>query len=144
MDYRELLDAVRRHVKQLKVDCAVTSGKPASEKAVAAAEAKLNVCLPAELRESYRTVADGYAMFWQADANDSEQPFGGLRVPSLFSLAETYSGWRGMADYRQAIADAGEIIDEVIASEQDEEEKRPLVAMKPALFGNVDLAWSQW
>ncbi len=99
MDYRELLDAVRRHVKRLKVDCAVTSGKPASEKAVAAAEAKLNVRLPAELREFYRTVADGYAMFWQADANDSEQPFGGLRVPSLSSLAETYSGWRGMALY---------------------------------------------
>jgi cell wall assembly regulator SMI1 len=99
VDYHEILDAVSRHVERQGVDCAVTSGKPASEKAVAAAEAQLKVRLPAELREFYRTVADGYAMSWQADPNDSDQPFGGLQVSELSSLAAMYSGWRGMALY---------------------------------------------
>jgi len=99
VDYRGILDAVRRHVERQKVDCAVTSGNPASEKAVAATEAKLKVRLPAELREFYRTVADGYAMFWQVDPNDAKQAFGCLQVPKLSSLAEMYSGWRGMALY---------------------------------------------
>ena len=105
VDYRGILDAVRRHVEGQGVGCAVTSGKPASEKAVAAAEAKLKVRLPTELREFYRTVADGYAMFWEADPNDSKQPFGGLQVPKLSSLAEMYSGWRGMALYNPEQAD---------------------------------------
>ncbi len=99
MDYSGLLDAVRRHVVAQGVACAITSGTPASEKAVAAAEAKLNVRLPAEMREFYRTVADWYAMFWEADANDSTQPFGGLQVPTLSSLVKMYTGWRGMALY---------------------------------------------
>ena len=99
MDYRRLLDAVRRHVERQGVGCAVSSGKPASEKAVAATEAKLRVRLPDELREFYRTVADGYAMFWQADPNDAKQPFGGLQVPKLSSISEMYSGWRRMALY---------------------------------------------
>jgi cell wall assembly regulator SMI1 len=99
MDYRELLDAVRRHVEQQGVGCAISGGKPASEKAVAATEGKLKVRLPAELQEFYRTVADGYAMFWQADENDAKQPFGGLEVPKLSALAEMYSAWRGMALY---------------------------------------------
>jgi hypothetical protein len=49
-----------------------------------------------------------------------------------------------IAEYRQAIAESREFVDEVIAAEQDEEAKRGLVAMKPALFGDAELAWSQW
>lgn len=105
LDYRGILDSVRRHVEGQGVSCAVTNGKPASEKAVAAAEAKLKFRLPAELREFYRTVADGYAMFWQADPSDSKQPFGGLYVPKLSSLAEMYTGWRGMALFNPEQAD---------------------------------------
>ncbi|MBN9523813.1 SMI1/KNR4 family protein [bacterium] len=106
VDYRGLLDVVRRHVERQGVRCAVNSGKPASEKAIAATEAKLKVRLPAELREFYRTVADGYAMFWQADPNDAGQPFSGLQVPKLSSLAGLYSGWRGMALYSPEQAEA--------------------------------------
>lgn len=99
MDYHGLLAAVRRHVEWQGVACSVTCGKPAPEKAVAATEAKLKVRLPAELRAFYRTVGDGYSMFWEADPNDSKQPFGGLRVPTLSSLAELSDGWRGLALY---------------------------------------------
>ncbi len=99
MDYRGLLEAVRHHVKRQKVDCVVKSGPPASEKAVAAVETELKVRLPAELREFYQTVADGYEMFWSADPNDAKQPFGALQVPKLSSLAEMCYGWRETALY---------------------------------------------
>jgi cell wall assembly regulator SMI1 len=105
VDYHSLLDAVRGYLARQGVDCAVTSGKLASEKVVAATEAKMKVQLPAELREFYRTVGDGYWMFWEADPNDSKQPFGGLQVPTLSSLADNYSGWRGMALYTPEQAD---------------------------------------
>lgn len=49
-----------------------------------------------------------------------------------------------MADYRQAITEASKFVDEVIDSEQDEERRRFLVALKPALHGDAKLAWSQW
>jgi hypothetical protein len=49
-----------------------------------------------------------------------------------------------MVDYHRAIAEAREIVDDVIESEGDKEWKRGLVAMKPALYGNAELAWSQW
>lgn len=49
-----------------------------------------------------------------------------------------------MADYHRAIVASRDLVDEVIASEPDDEEKRDLVAMKPALYGDAELAWSQW
>jgi hypothetical protein len=49
-----------------------------------------------------------------------------------------------MADYHGAIAEARSLVDDVIDSEQDEEWKRGLVATKPALYGDAELAWSQW
>ncbi len=105
IDYRTLLDAICRHVKLQGVDCDVTMGKPATEKAVAATEAELKVRLPAELREFYRTVADGYVMFWQADANDAKLPFGSLQVPEITDLAEMYNGWREMSLYTPEMAE---------------------------------------
>lgn len=49
-----------------------------------------------------------------------------------------------MSDYKQAIIEARNLVDDVIDAEHDEERKRGLVAMKPALYRNVDLAWSRW
>ena len=49
-----------------------------------------------------------------------------------------------MTAYHQSISEARNLVDEVIEAEPDEERKQGLVAMKPALFGNADLAWSQW
>lgn len=49
-----------------------------------------------------------------------------------------------MTDYKQAIIESRNLVDEVLEEEHDEERKRGLVAMQPALFGNADLAWSQW
>jgi hypothetical protein len=56
---------------------------------------------------------------------------------------EKYPDWL-MSDYTQAIAEACTFVDDVIEAELDEDRKRFLVALKPALFGNADLAWSQW
>lgn len=56
---------------------------------------------------------------------------------------ERYPEWI-MVDYRQAIIESRNLVDDVIEAEWDEERKRGLVAMKPALYGNADLAWSQW
>jgi hypothetical protein len=56
---------------------------------------------------------------------------------------EKYPEWL-MSDYTQAILEARNLVDGVIMAEQDENNKTELVAMKPALFGNADLAWSHW
>jgi hypothetical protein len=49
-----------------------------------------------------------------------------------------------MSDYHQAIVESRKLADDVIEGEHDGQRKRGLVAMKPALFGNADLAWSLW
>lgn len=56
---------------------------------------------------------------------------------------DAYPDWL-MADYHRALVEARHFVDDVIDAELDAERKRGLVAMKPALYGNVDLAWSQW
>ncbi len=56
---------------------------------------------------------------------------------------EAYPEWL-MADYTQAIIEARDLVDDVIEAEHDVERKHGLIAMKPALYGNADLAWSQW
>jgi hypothetical protein len=56
---------------------------------------------------------------------------------------EEYPEWL-MADYRQAIIEARNLVDDVLEVEHDAERKSYLIAMKPALYGNADLAWSQW
>jgi hypothetical protein len=56
---------------------------------------------------------------------------------------EVNPGWL-MTDYKQAIIEARNLVDDAIEAEHDEERKYGLVAMKPALYGNADLAWSQW
>ena len=56
---------------------------------------------------------------------------------------EEYPEWL-MADYRQAITEARNLVDDVLEVEHDAERTYYLIAMKPALYGNADLAWSQW
>lgn len=56
---------------------------------------------------------------------------------------EMYPDWL-MPDYEQTIIESRQQIEHVLAGEKDETKKRPLVAMMPALFGNAELAWSQW
>jgi len=56
---------------------------------------------------------------------------------------EVFPKWL-MSDYHEAIVEARNLVDKVLEIEPDKERKRGLVAMKPALFGNADLAWSQW
>jgi hypothetical protein len=53
---------------------------------------------------------------------------------------EAYPEWL-MADYTQAIIEARQVVAAVIESVRD---AGRLIAMKPALHGNADLAWSQW
>ncbi len=56
---------------------------------------------------------------------------------------EEYPEWL-MVDYRQAIIESRNLIEGVLEAELDEGRKRGLIAMRPALFGDADLAWSQW
>ena len=56
---------------------------------------------------------------------------------------EEYPEWL-MVDYKQAIVESRNLVDDVIEAEQDHERKHGLVAMKPALYGNGNLAWHQW
>jgi hypothetical protein len=49
-----------------------------------------------------------------------------------------------MSDYVQAILECRNLADDVIDAESDPERKRGLVALKPALYGNAELAWSRW
>ena len=57
---------------------------------------------------------------------------------------EEYPEWL-MVDYHQAILESRDLIDKVVEAENLEEGIRTrLVALRPALFGDADLAWAQW
>lgn len=56
---------------------------------------------------------------------------------------EQYPEWI-MADYRQAIVDSRNLVDDVLDAERNKERKRGLVALKPALYGNAERAFSNW
>jgi hypothetical protein len=56
---------------------------------------------------------------------------------------DPYPDWL-MNDYHQAIIEARTLVDDVLEAEDDEDRKHGLIAMRPALHGNADLAWSQW
>lgn len=56
---------------------------------------------------------------------------------------EPYPEWL-MSDYQQAIIEARELVNDTLEAEHDVETKHGLVALKPALYGDADLAWSQW
>jgi hypothetical protein len=56
---------------------------------------------------------------------------------------EAYPEWL-MPDYQQAIAESRHLVDGVLEAEPDKDSQRKLLAIKPALFGDADLAWSQW
>jgi hypothetical protein len=49
-----------------------------------------------------------------------------------------------MTDYHLAIVETRYLVDDVIKADGDSEEKRGLIAVKPALYGDADLAWFQW
>jgi hypothetical protein len=54
-----------------------------------------------------------------------------------------YPEWL-MLNYNQAIIESRNLANQVIESEHGAERKRGLIALKPALYGNAELAWSQW
>ena len=56
---------------------------------------------------------------------------------------EEFPAWL-MSDYQQAIMIAQSFVDDVLEGESDLIRKKRLMAVKPALFGNAELAWSQW
>ena len=49
-----------------------------------------------------------------------------------------------MRDYHDAIARSCDLADNAIESEANDERKRELIALKPALHGNAELAFRQW
>ncbi|MEJ5277184.1 MAG: SMI1/KNR4 family protein [Thermogemmata sp.] len=99
MKYTRLFDTVRRHLERLGVACEIEAGKVATAKAVARIEAKIQVRLPAELREFYQTMGDGFLFRWQTEPEDHNGPFASLWVPTLDYLASMYTGWRKIALY---------------------------------------------
>jgi hypothetical protein len=56
---------------------------------------------------------------------------------------EEFPAWL-MPDYEKAIAESRGLVDAVIESEPDKDRRHGLVVLMPALFGDADLAWSQW
>jgi cell wall assembly regulator SMI1 len=94
VDYGDLLELVLRHLQGLGIDCTALAGEPATDEELAAAEAEMKVRLPAELREFYQTVGDGFTLFWQSDPDDPKKPWGNFEVPDLSALAGMRAGWR--------------------------------------------------
>jgi cell wall assembly regulator SMI1 len=105
MDYKSLFDTVRSHVVGQGAACEVRGGKLATEKALAKVEAEIKVRLPAELREFYRTMGNGFSLRWEASSDDNKAPFANFQVPTLKYLASMYTGWREMCLYSPAKAE---------------------------------------
>jgi hypothetical protein len=57
--------------------------------------------------------------------------------------SEEFPEWL-MPDYHQAIVAARDLVDDALDAEQDEDCKRALMNLRPALHGDAGLAWSQW
>jgi hypothetical protein len=68
-----------------------------------------------------------------------------LKIGVYFNrdATEPYPEWL-MPEYHQAIIEARDLVDDALEVEHNQETKQGLMAMKPALYGNADLAWSQW
>jgi hypothetical protein len=49
-----------------------------------------------------------------------------------------------MPDYHGAIIESRNLLEDAMKADADEEKKRALTTMMPALYGNAELAWSQW
>lgn len=99
MEYNALIDSVRVHLDRLRVACNIDAGKPVTEKALAKAERQMSIRLPAQLREFYQAIGNGFSFDWSADPDSSNSPFGGLTVPKLSHLSEWYIGWQRGALY---------------------------------------------
>lgn len=99
MDYKNLFETVRRHIDHLGLACVIKAGKRTTDKVIATAEGKMQVRLPAELREFYETIGNGFSLAWQADANASDAPFASLQIPTLSYLTKMYVGWREITLY---------------------------------------------
>ena len=56
---------------------------------------------------------------------------------------EEYPQWL-MADYRQALDEARILAEGVVRAEQDDQRKRGLLTVMPALEGDADQAWLDW
>jgi hypothetical protein len=59
------------------------------------------------------------------------------------SGTEQYPDWL-MDDYKLAITRAQELAEAALKDEPHKERKSGLAAMKPALYGDAELAWKQW
>ena len=99
MDFSTLLNTVLEHLEGLGVKCTAAAGEPATEEALAAAEAAMKIRLPTEFREFYRDIGNGVTLFWESDSSDPTKPWGGFQVPALSALVEMYTGWRGLVLY---------------------------------------------
>jgi hypothetical protein len=49
-----------------------------------------------------------------------------------------------MLDHHKAIVESRDLVENALDAEYDEYGKRYLVKLKPALYGDADLAWLQW
>lgn len=105
MVYARLFDTVRGHLERLGIACEIEAGEVATEQAVAQAEAKISIRLPADLREFYQTMGDGFSFSWDAAVDRPKRPFADLYVPNLEYLVSLYSGWREMALYSPEAAE---------------------------------------
>lgn len=105
MDFNKILDAVSRHLRQRGVTPLIVPQRLASKREIAKAEAKMKLCLPAELAQFYQTVGNGYALFWQPTSQGEETKFGSFQVPSLNDLASGCLSWRKLVLYSPEAAE---------------------------------------
>jgi cell wall assembly regulator SMI1 len=106
MDYAALFDTVRQHLESLAIATEIISGAVATDDAIAQLEATIGCRLPADVRDFYQTVGDGFSLAWQSDADASGQPFAALIVPPLEDVLRTYTEWRDTMLYTPEKADA--------------------------------------
>ncbi len=93
MNYRALFSAVQKHAESNDAQCTLEFGGHVTPAQILAAENRMNVSLPDDLKLFYFQTGNGLSLRWKTKKNDG--PFANLEFPALEALTNLYHEERG-------------------------------------------------
>ena len=102
MTFTPIIDEAITRLNQLGVEVDSAAGRTTTDRQLKAAEARMGIRLPHDLREFYQEVGNGFAMYWQSK---EAQNWGGLSAPPLKELAGLHREWNEISVYTPEAAE---------------------------------------